>query len=203
MLRYIFFISFLAITLNSKPLILGKTYEFAEQDMLKEIKFHISNSQSKLKKQERKIVKKIKNKILNMKPKVTIELKKAKKNITYPIDTTYETEFDVMDTNGNILYPKGFRYNPLDYIQLPYEIIFINAKNKEELVWAKQYAGNAGYKILITSGTYKNASEALKAHVFFATDHIIKRFQIKVTPTIVAQKKNKMYLTEVFLKANN
>ncbi len=203
MSKYIYFIIFLTIILNSKPLILGKTYEFAEQDMLREIKFHISNSNSKLKKQERKIVKKIKDKILNIKPKVTIPLKKAEKNVTYEIDTIYKTEFDVFDTNGNILYPKGFKYNPLDYIQLPYEVIFINAKNKEELFWAKRYVGNASYKILITNGTYKNASEVLKSHVFFATDHIINRFQIKATPTIATQKKNKMFLTEVFLKVIN
>lgn len=200
MLKYCIGLFGATIFLMAKPMILGKTYDFAEPDIYNSIKSYINNNKPLIKKQEKIIAKKIKKKILNMKPKVTKILPSADKNITYAIDTTYELEFDIPDTNGNIIYPKGYRFNPLNYTQIPYETIFINAEKKEELEWAKQYAGNAGYKILLTNGTYKSAQDVLKSHVFFATDKILEKFQVRATPTIAAQKKNEMFLTEVKLE---
>jgi len=51
------------------------------------------------------------------------------------VDMTYTTEFDVPDGRGNILYPKGYVFNPLEYVYLPNMLVFINGGKKDQVEW--------------------------------------------------------------------
>ena len=37
----------------------------------------------------------------------------------------YIAEFDVKDQTGQIIYPKGFQFNPLEHVRLPQRLVFI------------------------------------------------------------------------------
>lgn len=186
----------------AKPIYVGKTYEFAELDTLDEIKNYIKNNKEKLDNKQKEFIKKSKNKLENLAPNLKNEIPSAIISKRYQINSNYTTEFEIKAPDGRVLYPKGFTYNVLDYIQIPYNIIFIDGNDTKELQWLKKskYLGNAGSKILITNGKYKDVSKALNSHIFFANDKIIQRFAIKVTPTIAKQEKNQMILYEVCIE---
>lgn len=198
-------ITFLLISISilvAKPIFVGKTYEFAEKDTLVEIQDYIKNNKNKLQEKQKEVIKQAKNKLDNLSPNLSKKIPSAKVSKTYQISSNHTTEFDIKAPDGRVLYPKGFTYNVLDFIQIPYNIVFIDGNDTKELQWLKKskYLGNAGSRILITNGKYKDVSKSLNTHIFFATDRIIERFSIKVTPTIAKQEKNKMILHEVCIE---
>lgn len=181
---------------------IGKTYDFAEEDLIVAIQKHISANE-----------KQIKNKFADMKKKAQVKINKLsptlsayptpaiKDNIFYP-DTSYVNPKEIKDHTGKVLYPAGYKFDPMDYISLTYDIIFINGEREEEISWIKQskYIGNASGRIIITQGEFAKVTKELGQNVFFATDQIINRLQIQKTPSIASQIGNRLQIEEIFIR---
>lgn len=52
---------------------------------------------------------------------------------------------------GKFCIKLGYSYEPMDYLSLPYAIVFINANRNAEIKWVKESGmlGQRGYEILI------------------------------------------------------
>ena len=180
----------------------GKTYDFAEKNLLDEIQQYIKDNKSKINKQLNIYKKQAKSKIDTYKPQ-SIKLPMATKTRVFYPDMTYKSEFDIKDQNGNILYPKGFKVNPLKYVTLPYEIIVIDATIPQQIKWLKkQFLNTTKYKIMLSDGNYKDVSKDLNQPVFYLTSKIIDRFKLKKTPSIIKQIGQKIEVKEVYLEDN-
>ncbi len=176
--------------------IVGNTYKIIEQDSLQEIlekvkkfdiKKHISSE-------------KIKNKIENYIPE-DINLKNAKENKTYTVNLIYTLEFDITDQFGNIIYPKGFTYNPLDYIAYPYTLVVFDGKNEKHLKWfEKTYSKDINVKPLLTKGNVFKLSEKYKRPFFFINKQLVEKFQIKAIPAVIKQKNNILEIKEFYIE---
>ena len=46
----------------------------------------------------------------------------------------YTIEFDVRDQFGQVIYPKGFQFNVLEHITLPYRVVVIDPS---DVAWAR------------------------------------------------------------------
>ena len=87
----------------------GMTYRIAERDALTEIEERAKQVDW------HKVLDK--RKIENYQgPPDRVRLPRAKRNRSFQVDMTYTTEIDVPDGKGGILYPTGYTFNPLDYI---------------------------------------------------------------------------------------
>lgn len=199
-------VPFLASTLllANSTFYVGKTYDIAEADMVEAIQSHISNNGSKIEKKFEEMKQQSIEKMENISPKINGELSFASENKEYYANTKYTNPQDIKDANGKILYKAGYTFEPMDYISLPYSIVFINANRKSELKWLQESGmlNSAQYRILITSGKYTDASKALGQHVFLANDQIISRMNIKATPSIASQEKNRLKIKEVCVECN-
>ena len=179
----------------------GETFEFAEKDMLEEIKNHIENNRTEIEAKLDEYKKTAKEKVKNYKPTDLKKLTPAiKNNIFYP-DMTYTNPDNIYDNKGDIIYPKGFQFNPLDYQTIPYQMIVIDGSSKQELDWlvTKNYADNMKYMILLSDGNYQEVGEKLKQPVFYAMPKITEKFNLEHTPSIITQIGNKMEVKEICL----
>jgi len=178
--------------------VVGTVYDIVEKDALKEMQEKAAkvDIEKILKRKETA------NKIKHFTPSDIDFLRKiepAKADSTFLVDMTYTLDIDIPDADGNILYPKGYKFNPLDYITYPKTLVILNAKSPQQLGWFKQsdYVKDLRTTLLITDGEFYDLAKTLKRPVFFASKHIIDVFRIKATPSVVRQKGSLMEVTEV------
>jgi len=173
----------------------GKTYNVAEPDVLAEIRKQVSKVNWE------KIIdkKKLLNSAKNYKPVNLKKMKTAKKQRTFAVDMTYTLDFNITDAQGSIIYPAGYRFNPLDYINYTKTLIVINAAMPKQVEWliSSGYAKDINAMVLITDGSYYDISKRLKRPVYFANAELIEKFQVGAVPAVIRQHGNMMHVTEV------
>jgi len=104
----------------------------------------------------------------------------------------YIAEFDVKDQTGQIIYPKGFQFNPLEHVRLPQRLVFISHK---DLAWAQENLKTTDM-VMITSGDYREVAVALQRPVFILTPPVRDRLALKFVPSIVTQEGNTLRIEE-------
>lgn len=101
-----------------------------------------------------------------------------------------------------VLYPSGYRFNPLDYIKVPYTYVVIDGDDERQVEWFEttRYADDVFAILLITNGSWYELSQRFNRPVFYADERIIERFKLKASPSVVRQSGNLMEVTEVAVK---
>jgi len=179
----------------------GKTYDFAEKNALTDIQEHIKKNDKNI---EAKIAKKQleqKSKAREWKPELR-KLTAAKKHKVFYPDMTYTVPEDIKDARGQIMYAKGFKFNPADYVHMQQEIVIIDASNKVELEWAKKnnYLDSSKYMVLLADGNAFEITEEFKKPAYYLTKEVADKFQIQKTPSLIKQIENKIKVSEICLK---
>jgi len=184
----LFVVSALAKDLGS----FGKTYPVAEKDALTEIEDRAKQVDWS------KVLDKKKVENYQGPPDRGI-LPRAERERARQVDMTYTTEIDVPDGKGGILYPKGYTFNPLDYIAYPKTIIVINGNDRSQVAWFKEseYSQRLDVTLLITEGAFGIISRQIDRTVSYANNKIISRFQLKAVPSIIRQKGRLMEVIEI------
>lgn len=166
----------------------GNIYQIAEPDALKELEDKAASMGKKSVDKEETT-----RKIETYRPSNLVSLPPAKKDRTFQVDMTYKLEFDIPDGKGGILYPKGFIFNPLEYVPFSRTIVVLNGAAESEVDWftASEYYKRADVMLLITDGKWKDLIGRLKRNVFHLTEPIAMRFRVSATPSVIAKKDNK------------
>ncbi len=174
--------------------VFGKTYPVIERDASEELKDRVRSVDWQ------KVL--AKNSIESMKrykPESTRSLPRAREDKVRTVDLTYTLDFDITDGKGNVVYPKGYTFNPLDFMNYDRTIVVINGSDREQVEWfkASPYFKKPNVMILITDGNYYNLSEELGQPVYFAHEKIVSRLQLHYVPSIAMQKKRMMEVSEI------
>ncbi len=187
----------IAVSVQAKDLgIMGTTYPIAEKDALAEIE-----ERARQVDWEKAIKKdKMETAIRNFKPGGIKQLPRAADSRVFHVDMTYTLEVDIKDKDGNVLYPKGFIINPLDYIHNPGTIfVVINGTDQSQVNWFKRsrYMSDPNVTLMITDGSYYELSKRLKRPVFYALHGVVERFELQNVPSIIQQKGRFMEVNEI------
>ena len=175
----------------------GTTYEIVEKDALialqekaKQVNWNKVFSREKTEKL-----------IKEYRPKGLVSLPRAEKDSAFHVDMTYTLDFDIPDGKGGILYPKGYTFNPLEYVQMPTILVVIDGDDPEQVAWFKQSRYNKDLKtmLLLVEGSYAEVAKKLDRPVFYADKRIINKFNLKAVPAIVYQDGVFMKVEEVAL----
>jgi len=128
-------------------------------------------------------------------------LPKAKDNRIRQVDMTYVVPADIPDGKGGILFPKGYKYNPLDYVNFTQTLVVINGDDPDQVKWFEQsgYAETFGVMLLLSEGAYSGLAKKLGQPVFYASTDIIRRFQLQAVPSIIRQNGKYMEVREVVI----
>jgi len=134
-------------------------------------------------------------------PPDRMNLPRAKRSRIFPADMTYTTEIDVPDGKGGILYPKGYTFNPLDYVTYPKTLVVINGNDPEQVKWlaASEYDKRLDVTLLLTEGNFGTVAKRVSRPVFYADRKLIERLKLKAVPSVIKQNGRLMEVTEVAL----
>ncbi|BBO87525.1 hypothetical protein [Desulfosarcina ovata] len=175
--------------------IMGKTYPVVELDALVEIRNKAAGIdwQGILQSPENL------RKLRNYRPEGLPRLARARVDRTFLVDMTYTLDFDIPNGRGGILYPAGYTFNPLDYIDYPRTIVVVDASDPEQVDWLESsgHAADPNTRLLITDGIYLDVSSRIDRHVFFVMPAIAKRLQLQAVPAVIRQKGGKMEVREI------
>lgn len=185
-------LSAMAATATAKDLgVVGKTYPIKERDALQELESRAANVNWK------KELSKIKPE--RYRPENSVALPRATKPRSFYVDMTYTLDMDIPDGKGGILYPRGYMFNPLDYIPFRKMLVVINGTDKDQLTWFRQsaYAGRPDVMLLLTEGSSMKLGESLERPVFYSDSRITDKFKLQAVPSIVRQSGKMMLVEEI------
>lgn len=184
--------SFLSGYAHAKVLgTVGKVYPIAEPDALAEIeeRAKMINWKSILDKEKPE----------DFRPSRLVRLPRSRHERSFLVDMTYTLNFNIPDGKGGILYPKGYTFNPLDYIPFNQTLVILDGEDIDQVTWLKNSSliNHPNTIILLSSGSFSQVSKALGRAIFYADRRIINRFNLRVTPSIVSQKGRHMEVKEI------
>ena len=124
----------------------GAVYPIAEPDSLAELKEKAAKVDWKRHLDREKLTRKVRN----YKPSDLKRLPATARDRAFLSDLSYTLDVDIPDGKGGILYPKGYTFNPLDYIQMRRTIVVIDGKRPQ--------AGGVVSQISLVQGRKHHAS---------------------------------------------
>ncbi len=112
----------------------------------------------------------------------------------------YTLDTEIRLPTGELLYPKGYSFNPLAYVTLPQRLVVVHPR---DLGWALKTARLTDF-ILLAAGTAKDddaitLSERTGRPIFILEERVKDRLGLTVAPVIIAQVGTRLELTEVRL----
>lgn len=181
----------------------GATFNIKEKNIAELLQKHVQDNKGKIEKKLNDMKPELKAKLANYKPMdLTRVISSAKEDRVHYPDPTYTTKEDIKDGSGNVLYPKGYKFNPLHYINLTDKYVFFNYDNKAEVEWIKinKLDRDITVRLIITGGKIFEAMKELEREVFYANDLILNRFEINATPSIAMQQGDRIVVSEFLVQ---
>ncbi|MBO9579569.1 MAG: conjugal transfer protein TraW [Sphingobium sp.] len=109
----------------------------------------------------------------------------------------YTLDFDIKLPDGKLLYPRGFTFNPLTFVQLPQRLVVVHPR---DLAWALKVARPADFILLSADGAQNGDPIALSERtgraIFILEERVKERLGLTVAPVIVTQNGPKLILAE-------
>jgi conjugal transfer pilus assembly protein TraW len=174
----------------------GATYAIIEEDAIGHLKKAIAGfDMEKFKKSQIE-------KIRNFKPKDLVDLPVAREDRVFEVDMTGTIPEDIVGINGEVIYPKGYRYNPMKYVFMRRILVFIDGRDEKQIQWYKKspYTTDMRTMLLITDGSYWEVKNKLKTMVYYANRKIIDRMGIKAVPSVAVQNKTELEVREYAIR---
>jgi conjugal transfer pilus assembly protein TraW len=181
----------------------GHTYEVVEQPFLEMIEERLAKVD--LEEIRQQMQRGAKERIDN--PEAVKGLKPAEKPRVFYFNPAYVLEKDILLPCGRLLYAKGTKINPLDYMEFDRKLYFIDGREAEQIEWMKKILkrkedkedreaaeeGEEGSKmeekIILVGGSPRKLQEELGINVYFDQNgELTSRFRIKSSPAIVMQE---------------
>lgn len=123
---------------------------------------------------------------------------KATEYREFTYNPRFVTSHDIKDGDGNILFKKGTKVNPLDMNDFDRELWFIDALDEKQVTWYRRKVNKIDHKIriILVGGSPLKLKERVKTEAYFDQNGALtKRFGIEHVPAIVYQKEGDKHLT--------
>ena len=105
------------------------------------------------------------------------------------LDLSYTVPRDITDAEGKVLYPEGYRFNPLEHRRFR-TMVVIDGSDAKQVDWAEnlEEAADPMTRIVITRGDKTAVSRRFKRRVYRLHSQVAERYRIASVPAIVQQK---------------
>jgi conjugal transfer pilus assembly protein TraW len=158
-------------------------------------------------------------------PKPLSGIGRASKTITHSFDPSYVLDEDIILPCGKVLHRAGTVINPLDHMSWSGRLIFIDARDKEQVQWLqkelvyleenqvkevnanastdKATGENTNTKIILTGGKPFEIENMLDRKVYFDQfGELTGKFNIQNVPAIAEQDGKMLKITEIDIGNN-
>ena len=171
----------------------GRTYPIVEQDIREEFKQKVTGVD----------IDALLNTHNRYQPANLYTLPRTASDRVFTVDLTHTLDHDIKDSQGNLLYPQGFSFNPLQYAGLSGGLVVIDGSDLQQVEWFKgsPYFQNHRAILLLSGGYAAELKQELKRPVYYLTHDIAARLQLMAVPSVVVEQDNKLTVREVRLAA--
>jgi conjugal transfer pilus assembly protein TraW len=181
-----------AFSSTSTATTLGKTYPIAERDFLVVIQERLQAKQDsgELADRQRAMREKALHTIENPTPVAGIARAVTAETRFY--DPSVVAKDAIHDADGKVVVAAGTRVNPLEYLGLSKVLLFIDARDEQQVAYADHYyqTSQKPVKVILVGGSYMALMRQWKRPVYFDQGGFLtQRFAIRAVPTLVYQDK--------------
>ena len=180
--------------------VIGKTYDIAERDLIEAMKDKLRQMEKtgELAKKQDEYKNRVMSGIEHPRPIPGIQATETAN--THYYDPTIVTDKDIADATGKILYPRGTRVNPLDYIGWNKYLLFVDGRDQKQLDLTKRItaASDKPVKLVLVAGEPLNLMRRWKTQVYYDQGGILtRRFAITRVPVMVRQEGRRLRIDEL------
>lgn len=180
--------------------VVGPTYEISERDALELITSTVKRMEQtgELAKYQEDYKNKVVSSIEH--PRPLTGFKATETASTHYYDPSMVTQKDIVDATGKVLYARGTRVNPLDYIGWNTYLLFVDGRDEKQLAFSKKIVATSDrpVKIVLVAGEPLALMRKWKSSVYFDQGgKLIKRFAIAQVPAIVRQEGKRLRVDEL------
>jgi len=191
-------------TLYSKDLgVLGTTFEIIEIDLETHFTEQLKalDKQGRLEAIQRDMVETAKERIYQ--PSEVMGLSPATQARQFYWDPTVIAPQDYKDHEGRIVAAKGTQANPLDYVKMRQDLIFLDGRRPEEVKWALEaYKDKQGLsKLVLIAGRPFDLMKEHKVRFYFDQRGLLsERFGLRKTPSKISQEGRLLLIEEIVVQ---
>lgn len=125
----------------------------------------------------------------------------AEETRSWDFDPSVRIDHDVRDQKGNLIAAAGQKVNPLDFVAIKQDLVFVAGDDADEVAWAVGRYSDLKAKIIFVNGSPIEAMTTAKRRFYFDQEgKLTGRFGIQHTPAVVSQAGRVMRITEHALK---
>ena len=105
----------------------------------------------------------------------------------------HTVERDVIDANGNVIYPTGYEYNALDYVTWSFRVFVLDEEDID------RFSGEIQPHdvVLINQGRIFEAQKALNMPVYVIDTKTQAALKVSTVPSIVSQSGNQLKIEAI------
>ena len=180
--------------------VVGPTYKITERDALELIT-------SKLKQMEQsgelaQYQEDYKNRVINSieHPRTLAGFKSTETASTHYYDPSMVTGKDIVDAAGKVIYARGTRVNPLDYVGWNTYLLFVDGRDEKQLAFSKKVVASSDrpVKVVLVAGEPMALMRKWKSTVYYDQGgKLTRRFAITQVPAIVRQEGKRLRIDEL------
>jgi len=179
--------------------VVGQTYEIAEPDMLQGFYNKLQKAETEGKIAEVKT--QMKKRFIGHanRPKGITLLRTETHRVRY-YDPSIVLSQDIVDHEGNVLWPAGTSVNPLEYISMSQQWLFFNGDDPEQATWARDYLQRYPNRVkpILIQGAVLELSKAWDTRLYFDQHgSYVEKFGIKAVPAVISQEGKKLRIDEI------
>lgn len=182
---------------------IGPTYPIVERDMLEEIERTLQQKEQsgELARLQQAAIEKSKASI--ERPKVLVDLPRVRQPRTFYYDPSFRVPETIRDHEGRVIAEAGTVVNPLDYVQMPAHLLFINGDDTGQVDLAdrlyKHYQGQI--KLVLVKGQPLEMTRRNGYPVYFDQGAVlIRKFNLAAVPALVSQEGKRLRIDELEVK---
>jgi conjugal transfer pilus assembly protein TraW len=201
------FICFFSLTAYRAPLQakdfgqLGEAYPIIEVDLLSAIEAKLKSFQASGKIDALNRDLKEKSIARVRRPPPVAGLSSALQKRSWVHDPSTIVEDDIRDTKGNLIALRGQRVNPMQFVRLTQDLVFVDGNNRSEIDWAVANWTSIKSKIIFVSGSPFDEMKGYQRRFFFDQGgQLTTKFGIRHTPASVTSNGEMLSVTEHVVK---
>ena len=180
--------------------VLGQTWPVEEPDLLASIEGRLNTLQANggIERMQREMVAKAEQKV--RRPERVGGLGATEKPRRWSFDPSIVVENDIRDQKGNLVAAAGTRVNPLAFVQLKQDIVFVDGDDEAQVAWAVDGWTATKAKIVFVSGSPFDRMKERKRRFFFdQRGELVRKFGIERVPAVVRGRGDVLEIEEVVL----
>lgn len=180
----------------------GQAFPITEPDLLSTIEARLRRAEAsgELARMNEAFAKRVEAKVRRPKPVEGITPARAARSWDY--DPTALIERDIRDQKGNLIAAAGQKINPLDFVAIRQDLVFIDGDNAAQLAWATARYTDLKAKIIFVGGSPIEQMTARKRRFYFDQEgKLTGTFGIEHTPAVVSQVGKIMRVSEMVIKS--